>query len=97
MAGNDNPFALNNRRKKVLAMVEVIDRAALRQDPPLNPFDQAGRIWQAARDWSDAVWLQIAKQAGFKSDRTPGPETRAMLREVYEGRAKAPVSNSRAS
>lgn len=92
-----NPFATANRRKKVIAMVGVIDKNALAQKPQVNPFDQAGRIWQAARDWSDAVWLTIAKSAGFKSDRTPGPETRAMVREVYESRAKAPLSNQVAS
>ncbi len=90
-------IATINRQRKALAMAAVIDRNALRQDPPVDPYDQAGRIWLASRGWSDAVWLQIAKSAGFKSDKTPGPRTRAFVREIYEGRAKEPVQRRRAS
>lgn len=92
-----NPFAVANRRKKAVAMVEVIDRNALAQEPSINPFDQAGRILLASREWSDEVWLAIAKRAGFKRDRTPGPDTRELVREVYRGRAQAPVDKQVAS
>lgn len=89
-------FAAVSRQRKVLAMVAVIDADAV-EKKRISPFDQAGRIWLASRDWSDATWLQIAKSAGYKSEKTPGQGTRAMVREVYEGRAKAPVSRAVAS
>jgi hypothetical protein len=94
---SENPFALKNRRIKALDMASVIDRNALAQQPPIDPYDQAGRIWLASTGWSDEVWLGIAKRAGYKSDKTPGASTRKLVREIYEGRAKAPVSNQVAS
>ncbi len=90
-------FADRNRRLKALDMVAVIDRAALNQKPPVNPHDQAARLLLASKKWSDAVWLKIAKDAGYKSDKTPGPTTRKLVQDVYRGRATAPLENRQAS
>jgi hypothetical protein len=97
MASNEHPIAIAKRREKVFAMVAVIDRNFIKQHPTVDPYDQAGRIWQASVSWNDKVWLQIAKSAGYKSDRTPGPETRTLVREIYEGRSKAPLASREAS
>jgi hypothetical protein len=86
-----------NRQRKVIAMVAVIDARFHRQNPTLDAFDQAGRIWLKAAEWSDAVWLKIAQDAGYKSKKTPGPTTRALVREIYESRAKAPLAKLEAS
>ncbi len=86
-----------NRQRKVIAMVAVIDARFHAQNPTLDAFDQAGRIWLATASWSDAVWLQVAQRAGFKSKKTPGPTTRSLVRDVYEGRARAPLARERAS
>lgn len=86
-----------NRQKKSLDMVAAIDRAALRQNPPVDPFDQAGKILLAMKSWSDDVWHTVAKNAGYTSKKTPGPTTREMVRAVYTGRATAPVQHRRAS
>jgi hypothetical protein len=86
----ESQFAITNRRLKVLAMVETIDRNVVKQGK--CPYDQAGRIWIAARDWSDAIWLKIAQDAGYKRKKTPGPETRRLVREIYEARSKADLA-----
>ncbi len=86
-----------NRQRKVIAMVAVIDARFHRQNPNLDAFDQAGRIALAATAWSDAVWLKIAQDAGYKSKKTPGPTTRDLIREVYQGRAAAPLAARNAS
>jgi hypothetical protein len=78
-----------NRQKKSLAMVAVIDANALRQN--VSPFDQAGRILLASLGWSDAVWHQIALDAGYPSKVPPRDTTREMIRVIYRGRAAAPV------
>lgn len=83
-------IAVANRRLKALAMVEAIDRSALKQKPPLNPYDDAGKILIASFGWSDDVWLKIAQNAGYKSKKTPGPKSRKLVREIYEGRANEP-------
>ena len=93
----ESPIAVANRRLKVLAMVAVIDRNFVKQNPSVDPYDQAGRIWQASRGWSDDVWLTIAQKAGYKSKKPPGDKTRALVREIYEGRAAAPTSRQVAS
>lgn len=93
----ESPIATRNRLQKVIAMVAEIDRNFVKQNPRVDPFDQAGRIWQASRAWSDKVWLQIAQNAGYKSKKPPGDKTRELVREIYESRAKAPVSTARAS
>lgn len=84
-----NPFATVNRQRKAIAMVAALDRNAIAQD--ISPFDQAGKILLASLDWSDEVWHRIAKNAGFASKKTPGPETRDLVRDVYRSRAKAPI------
>lgn len=78
-------------------MVAVIDADFRRQNPNVDAFDQAGRIWLATASWSDAVWLKIAQRAGFKSKKTPGPTTRGLVREIYEARSKAPLAKLAAS
>lgn len=88
----ESPIAVANRRIKVLAMVAEIDRVFVKQNPHVDPYDQAGRIALATRAWSDAVWLQVAQNAGYKSRRPPGETTRTLVREVYEGRAQAPLA-----
>lgn len=97
MSSGEHPLAVKNRRQKVLAMVAVIDANFLRQNPKLDPYDQAGRIALASRTWSDKVWHQIAIDAGFQSKKVPGDETRKLVREVYEGRSKAPLASREAS
>ena len=95
-------FEREGRALKVLAMVEVIDRNALAQDPPINPYDQAGRILLASRDWTDDVWEAIGVRAGYppKPGQKPKPvsaETRQDLQDVYRGRATAPLGSAVAS
>lgn len=92
-----NPHADRERRKKAIEMVAAVDRNFMKQRPHVDPYDQAGLILLASHNWSDDVWLTIAKNAGYKSDKTPGPETRRLIREVYEGRAKAPLQRRAAS
>lgn len=86
-----------NRKRKVIAMVAVIDARFHRQNPKLDAFDQAGRIWLKSAEWSDDVWLKVAQRAGYKSKKTPGPDTRRLVREIYEGRSKAPLAKRAAS
>ena len=90
-------FATRNRRLKALDMVAAIDDQFRKQLPNLCAIDQSGRILLASHGWTDAHWLQIAKAAGYKSDKTPGPETRRMVREILSGRATAPLQRRRAS
>jgi hypothetical protein len=97
MASSANHFADRERRKKVIAMVAALDRNFVKQNPRVDPHDQAGRILLASHKWSDAVWLLIAKNAGYKREKTPGKETRRLVREVYEGRATAPLQRRNAS
>jgi hypothetical protein len=92
-----NEIADANRQRKVIAMVAVIDARFHRQNPNLDAFDQAGRIWLATASWPDDVWLKVAQRAGFKSKKTPGPTTRALVREIYEARSKAPLAKLEAS
>lgn len=89
-------FAQAGRFKKALAMVAVIDEAALKQRPKVSPFDQAGRILLASLEWTDAVWETIGVKAGYKP-KPISETTRDLVRDVYRGRATAPVSRSRAS
>lgn len=102
MADNSNPYARAGRMAKAIAMAAVIDANFTRQHPRLDPFDQAGRIRLASFAWSDAVWEQIGADAlkpnGEHYDRKEiSDETRAMVREIYEGRSKAPLAPRRAS
>jgi len=95
-----NPWAIAGRQQKALAMAVVIDANAVNQG--LSPFDQAGRILLASADWSDAIWEGIGERArkpnGERYERKPvSEETRAMVRDIYRGRAQAPVSKARAS
>jgi hypothetical protein len=97
LGGVVNEIAEASRQRKVIAMVAAIDARFHRQNPKLDAFDQAGRIWLAAADWSDDVWLKLAQAAGYKSKKTPGPDTRRLVREIYEGRSKAPLAKRAAS
>lgn len=81
-------FAATGRMRKAIAMVAVIDASALRQR--LSPYDQAGRILLASQGWPDAVWEQIGVDAGYKP-KAISDATRAMVRDVYSSRAKAPL------
>lgn len=92
-----NPFADAGRARFVLKMVEVIDRNALAQEPPINPFDQAGRIALAALGWNDLTWKTIARRANPKRSKAPSAESRRMLIEVYRGRSRAPLAQQEAS
>jgi hypothetical protein len=92
-----NPFADAGRARFVLKMVEVIDRNALAQEPPINPFDQAGRIALAALGWDERTWKSIARRANPKRSKPPSPESRRMLIEVYRGRSRAPLTQKVAS
>lgn len=95
MAGNENPWARNGRRAKALAMAVVIDGNALRQN--LSPFDQAGRILLASFEWSDGVWEAIGERAlkpngEYYERKAISDETREMVRDIYRGRARAPLA-----
>lgn len=92
-----NPFADAGRARFVLKMVEVIDRNALAQQPPINPFDQAGRIALAALGWDERTWKSIGRRANPKRSKPPSAESRRMLIEVYRGRARAPLEQREAS
>jgi hypothetical protein len=87
---DDSPFESMGRQRKVIAMVEVIDRNALNNG--INPYDQAGRILLAARDWEEKTWRSIALRANPKSKKPPSDKTRAMVISVYRDRATAPLS-----
>lgn len=91
------PFETMGRQRFVLKMVEVIDRNALAQDPPINPYDQAGRIVLAALGWDDLVWKTIARRANPKRSKSPSAKSRQMLIDVYRGRATAPIAHREAS
>lgn len=88
-------YAAINRQKKALAMARVIDANARRQG--VDPHDQAGRILLASKGWSDEVWHQIAKDAGYTSAIPPRETTREMVRAIYSGRATAPLAHRVAS
>ena len=92
---SESHHATINRQRKALAMVAVIDANASRQG--VQPHDQAGRILLASKSWSDAIWHQIARDAGYKSKVPPRETTREMVAAIYRGRATAPVENRRAS
>lgn len=81
-----------NRQKKVLAMVALFDALFVERYPNLDPYDQAGRIADATREWTDEHWHQLAKRAGYTSTKPPGETTRAMFVEVYRGRSRAPLA-----
>jgi hypothetical protein len=82
-------YATINRQRKAIDMVAALDRNAVKQG--ISPFDQAGRILAASLGWTDDEWHRIAKNAGYTSKKTPGPETRSLVRDVYRSRAQAPV------
>lgn len=77
---SESPIATENRRRKALAMVAVIDAQFRKQFPRL-----------------DDRWYRIASLAGFPRKKVIGEETRKLVREVYEGRAAAPVERRAAS
>lgn len=83
------------RQAKALAMVAVIDSDAI-QKSKLDPFDQAGRILLASLDWPDRVWERIGERAGYKR-KAISALTREEVRNVYRGRAKAPLARRAAS
>lgn len=87
-----NGFKLAAQRKKALALIGAIDAVALSRG--INPHDQAGRILLSMLDWPESAWLSVAEKAGINP---PSAETRAMVAQVYRGRATAPVSDARAS
>lgn len=91
-----SPIAVLGRQRKALAMAAVIDRNALEQQPPINPYDQAARILMASWGWSDEVWERIGERAGFER-KAISEEQRQLVREIYAGRAKAPVTQQVAS
>lgn len=96
-AAKNHPLAVKGRREKALAMAVVIDANFIRQFPKLDPFDQAFRIRDASFTWSDSTWEAIGENAlkpnGEHYERKDiSPETRALVREIYEGRAKAPLA-----
>lgn len=90
------------RQAKALAMACVIDANFRRQFPDLDVFDQAGRILLASWDWTDEQWERIGETAlkpnGQPYERKPiSRETRKLVREIYDGRAKAPLAARNAS
>jgi hypothetical protein len=81
-----NGFKLAAQRKKALAIVGAIDAVALSKG--INPHDQSGRILLAMLDWPESAWLSAAKMANVNP---PSAETKALVVDVFRGRAKAPV------
>lgn len=97
----ESPWAIVGRQQKALAMSLVIDANFRRQFPHLDPFDQAFRILDASREWSDKTWEDIGENAIQQSGKNAGKhyqrkpikdELRAMVQGIYEGRAKAPLA-----
>lgn len=96
-AAKNHPLAVKGRREKALAMAVVIDANFIRQFPHLDPYDQALRIRDASFTWADSKWEDIGENAinpkGEHYERKAiSPETRQLVREIYEGRAKAPLA-----
>jgi hypothetical protein len=85
-------FKLAAQRRKCLALVGAIDSTALSKD--ISPFDQAGRIVLLLNEWKDSTWAALSKMADVN---LPSQETRAMVKEVYVGRASARVERRAAS
>lgn len=80
-----NPFATAARTRKVLALVTSIDErigSVVTGEPALL-------LAENLRAWPDDAWEQAADLAG---ENVPSAETRRMVVEVYEGRAKAVAS-----
>lgn len=99
-AAKNHPLAVQGRQLKALAMCAVIDANAIRQG--IQPFDQAGRILLASDGWNDKTWEDIGENAtkpnGEHYERKAiSPETRALVRDIYRGRATAPVDHRVAS
>jgi hypothetical protein len=97
-----NPWAVAGRQQKALAMAVVIDGNFRRQFPNLDPFDQAFRILDASFTWTDENWEDIGERA-FQPNGKPykrkriRDDLRAMVRAIYEGRARAPLAPRAAS
>lgn len=83
-----NGIAAAGRMRKAIEMVGFIDANAIRQG--LSPYDQAGRILLATREWDDATWEAIGVGAGYKP-KAISVATRDMVRDVYRSRAQAPL------
>lgn len=99
-APSQHPSAVAGRQRKALAMAVVIDRSAVAQG--LSPFDQAARIVIKSYEWSDRVWEDIGERAlkpnGEHYERKEiSQETRETVRQIYRGRAQAPVNRRAAS
>jgi len=90
-AANANPHARAGRMRKAIAMVGFIDQKALAKD--LSPYDQAGRILLATHEWDDETWKTIGVGAGYEP-KPVSEATREMVRDVYRGRARAPVQRA---
>ncbi len=78
-----NPHEIAARSKKIIKLVETIDREALRQG--IDPFDSAGRVQLATIAWEDAHWAKVAELAGVNM---PSPITRDSVRQIYIDRAR---------
>ncbi len=77
-----NPFESSARSRKVLALVTSIDErigSVVTGEPALL-------LAESLRAWPDDAWEQAAELADVN---VPSAETRRMVVEVYEGRAKA--------
>jgi hypothetical protein len=81
-----NPHEKHGRFVKVLKLVAAIDRSAINQG--IDPHGNAGQVLLAALGWGDAAWLQIARLANVNA---PSPTTRALVIDVFRGRANAPI------
>lgn len=79
-----NPHEVAARAKKILKLVETIDRQAVAKG--IDPHGSAGRIQLVTMTWEDEHWAKVAELAGVNA---PSPITREAVRQIYIARAKA--------
>lgn len=84
MQNETNQYKVAAQAKKVMAMVEAIDKAALNSKPTIHPFRNAGQILLALNGYSEANWNIVDKIAKLKTKSSW--ETRDMVINIYKDR-----------
>jgi hypothetical protein len=80
-----NEYKKVAQANKILAMVSVIDRAAIERKPPIDPHGNAGQVLLALLSYTKKHWEVVDKVARLKSESSP--EVREMVKTVYRDRA----------
>lgn len=83
----NNGFQWAARMRKAMALVGKIDSELLTRG--IDVYDQAAAILLASREWTDAEWERLAKDAQVNP---PSVETRKIVQQIYRSRAKSNVS-----